>query len=73
MIIFFIGEGCWRVNGQNHINSDLSWKNRLKDILVFTRTSCLPSRDLAIHRQVKINDKTEQRFGVVMTPLSSSK
>ena len=28
---------------------------------------------IIIHRQVKINDKTEQRFGVVMTSLSSSK
>ena len=26
-----------------------------------------------IHRHVKINDKTEQCFGVVMTQLSSSK
>ena len=25
------------------------------------------------HRQVKINDNNEQRFGVVMTPFSSSK
>ena len=30
------------------------------------------SKGLGIHKQVKINNKNEQRFGVVMTPLSSS-
>ena len=32
----------------------------------------LEVESLDIHRQVKINDKNEQRFSVVMTPLSSS-
>ena len=31
------------------------------------------SKGLDIHMQVKINDETEQRFGVVIKPLSSSK
>ena len=34
--------------------------------------SIVISNGLNIHRQVKINDKNEQRFGVVMTSLSSS-
>ena len=29
----------------------------------------LISKGLDIHRQVKINDKTEERFGIIMTPL----
>ena len=35
----------------------------------FSEIIKLESKGLDIHRQVKINDKTEQRFGVVMTPL----
>ena len=31
------------------------------------------SKGFDIHRQVKINDNNERRFGVVMTPFSSSK
>ena len=35
-------------------------------------TAFLISKGLDIRRRVKINDKNERRFGVVMTPLSSS-
>ena len=47
--------------------------SKMATILILFIFKYLISKGLVIHRQVKINDKKEQRFGVVMTPLSSSK
>ena len=43
------------------------------NVFYFTVMKLVISKGFDIHRQVKINDNNERRFGVVMTPFSSSK
>ena len=42
-------------------------------IMYYYNGQIIISKGFDIHRQVKINDNNERRFGVVMTPFSSSK
>ena len=51
----------WRIGGGGSSDND-----------IFDRC-ILISKGFDINRQVKINDNNERRFGVVMTPFSSSK
>ena len=55
------------------LNQVGKWIHATSNQSAYWSLSIIKGANIDLHRQVKINNKTEQCFGVVMTPLSSSK